>query len=60
MPRMTPEQKRTGRILRKRGFDQTRFNRETGYFRVRCSLCQALVINSVACHETGCYNQKNK
>lgn len=25
---------------------------------VRCSQCSALVINGVACHETGCPNQR--
>lgn len=28
----------------------------TGGYRVRCSACEALVINDVACHETGCPN----
>lgn len=29
---------------------------ERGQYRVRCSRCEALVINGTACHETGCPN----
>lgn len=47
-----------GRILRKRGFDLTTYSRSTGYYRPKCSQCQALVINGVACHETGCPNSR--
>lgn len=47
-----------GRKLRQRGFDQTTYDRRTGYYRPRCSQCQALVINGVACHETGCPNSR--
>jgi hypothetical protein len=47
---------RTGDNLRRRGFDLTTYNRSTGYYRVRCSQCEALVINGIACHETGCPN----
>lgn len=35
---------RTGERLRARGFDLTTYDRESGYYRVRCSECQALVI----------------
>lgn len=34
------------------GFDKTRSDR------VRCSLCEALVIQNTATHEHGCPNQK--
>jgi len=47
----------TGELLRRRGFDLTTYNRGTGYYRVRCSQCEALVINGLACHEPGCPNQ---
>jgi hypothetical protein len=45
-----------GQSLRRQGFDLTRFDRSEGYFRVGCSQCDALVIQGVACHETGCPN----
>lgn len=49
---------RTGERLRARGFDLTTYDRESGYYRVRCSQCQALVINGMATHETGCPNSR--
>lgn len=49
-----------GKKLRSRGFDQTRYIRSTGYWRVGCSQCQALCINGVACHESGCPNEKKE
>lgn len=48
--------------LHARGFDQSyRLERDdSGRFtracRAKCSQCEALVINGVACHETGCPN----
>lgn len=48
---------RMGDRLRRQGFDQGRYDRETGGYRVGCSQCAALVINGVPCHETGCPNQ---
>lgn len=45
--------------LRKRGFDESTYDRSTGYTRVRCSQCQALVICGVPTHETGCPNERN-
>jgi hypothetical protein len=47
-----------GRRLRQQGFDLTTYDRSTGYYRPRCSQCNALVINGVACHEHGCPNQR--
>jgi hypothetical protein len=44
--------------LRKRGFDQSYYNRSRGSHRVQCSQCKALVINGMACHETGCTNER--
>jgi hypothetical protein len=47
--------KRTG--LLRLGFDLTTGGRREGMtMRVRCSQCEALVINGEACHETGCPN----
>ena len=48
---------RTGDHLRAQGFDLTRKERGSDYYHVRCSQCEALVINGVACHETGCPNE---
>jgi hypothetical protein len=50
--------KRKGEVLRKQGFDHTEYDRSTGYYRVGCSQCECLVINGVACHESGCPNQR--
>lgn len=47
----------TGKRLRRLGFDKTTYNRSTGYYKVKCSQCEAVVINGIACHETGCPNQ---
>lgn len=38
------------------GFDLSRPNPSDNTIRVRCSQCEALVINGVPCHETGCPN----
>jgi hypothetical protein len=46
------------RRLKSEGFDLTRYNRWSGSWRVRCSQCEALVINGVATHETGCPNAR--
>jgi hypothetical protein len=55
---MASDVSRTGDRLRRQGFDLTRYDRGTATFRVRCSQCEALVINGVACHERGCPNQR--
>lgn len=47
-----------GRRLRTLGFDRTTYNRSTDSYRVRCSQCEALVINGTPCHETGCPNTR--
>ncbi len=39
-----------------RGFDATPFDRSGRFARPKCSQCEVLVINGVACHETGCPN----
>ena len=38
------------------GFDRTENVLFTSRYRIRCSQCEALVINGVACHETRCPN----
>jgi hypothetical protein len=48
---MTPRQ-----ILRARGFDMSRHVPLTKQYQLGCSQCEALVINGVATHETGCPN----
>jgi hypothetical protein len=48
--------KTLGQKLRAQGFDETRYDRAAGTYRVRCSQCEAMVINGVACHERGCPN----
>jgi hypothetical protein len=43
------------------GFDRSSCSQdEECSFRVRCSQCEALVINGVPCHETGCPNAKRR
>lgn len=44
-------------LLKRLGFDQSYYNRRTGYYKVKCSQCEATVINSTPCHETGCPNK---
>jgi hypothetical protein len=39
-------------LLERLGFDET--TADGGYLRVRCSSCEALVIQGVPCHERGC------
>lgn len=46
--------------LRDRGFDKSRVSDESDGARVGCSQCEALVINGVACHETGCPNESRR
>ena len=48
--------KGTLQSLRKAGFDYSEYDRRRGTYNVQCSQCEALVINGVACHETGCPN----
>ncbi len=38
-----------------RGFDRSCILRE-GFVKVRCSQCEALFINGIAAHESGCRN----
>lgn len=48
-----------GPRLRRLGFDRSTYNRESGTWRVRCSQCEALVINGCPCHESGCPNKRS-
>lgn len=61
----TPKAKRKvniGRRLRDLlGFDLAYYTRcggddFPGYWRVKCSQCEAIVINGIPCHELGCPN----
>jgi hypothetical protein len=52
---MTKTQERLAR-LHARGFDRAYIIRG-GMIRAACSQCAAIVINGLACHETGCPNQ---
>jgi hypothetical protein len=45
--------------LIRRGFDLTDHTRSR-FARPRCSQCEVLVINGVACHETGCPHQTHE
>jgi hypothetical protein len=56
MEKTRRKRNRTGEQLRRRGFDRTRYNRSEGTYSVRCSQCDAKVINGIACHEHGCPN----
>ncbi len=47
------------RSLRRRGFDGCR-SFSSGLVKVDCSQCSALVIQGLACHETGCPNQRSR
>lgn len=38
------------------GFDESAHIPGTRQWRIKCSCCEALVINGVPCHETGCTN----
>ena len=49
--------KRLSEIRERDGFDAS-YKLESGAIRIACSQCEALVINGVACHETGCPNAK--
>lgn len=44
-------------LLKRLGFDQSYYNRRTGYYKVKCSQCEATFINGTPCHETGCPNK---
>jgi hypothetical protein len=43
--------------LRARGFDLSYHIPFTREYKVKCSQCEAVAINGIACHEQGCPNQ---
>jgi hypothetical protein len=43
-------------ILKAKGFDESKYD-GNGHWRVRCSQCEALVINGIPTHERGCPNE---
>jgi len=47
----------TTKELKKEGFDKSYKDRSSGYLEVKCSQCDALVINGIPCHEIGCPNK---
>jgi len=54
-----------GPRLRSLGFDRSTYTRDPhdptqGSWRVRCSQCEALVINGCPCHESGCPNKRSE
>jgi hypothetical protein len=44
--------------LRRLGFDESRAVPFQRRWRVRCSQCEAMIINGVPCHERGCPNAR--
>lgn len=46
--------------LRDRGFDQSYSIPFQRAWEVRCSQCAAASINGIACHETGCPNERHE
>jgi hypothetical protein len=55
-----PKKKSLGPWLRKLGFDESYFRRDTWVWKVKCSQCEAVVINGTPCHEPGCPNRKKE
>ena len=45
--------------LKRKGFDES-YKAKDGGYRVRCSRCEAVVLNGVPVHEQGCSNEKNR
>jgi len=48
----------TTQELKRLGFDLSSKPRGEGYCDVKCSKCNAMVINGKPCHERGCPNEK--
>lgn len=44
--------------LKAQGFDLSYMQSRDGYVKVRCSQCEAMTIQGVPCHESGCPNEK--
>lgn len=47
-------------ILRFKGFDESKHVPFTKQYRVKCSACNALVINGTPTHEHGCPNKPSE
>lgn len=43
-----------------RGFDLSTSENASAYLRIRCSQCEAVSLNGLPCHETGCPNATNE
>lgn len=56
----TSRKARLVRKLKARGFDLTSGVRGSDTVYVRCSRCEALVINGIAAHERGCPNSRKR
>ena len=56
--RHKPKKRAMGAVLRSQGFDESKYDRSSGYYSVKCSQCEALVVNGIACHEHGCPNKR--
>jgi len=52
------ERSKIGASLRRRGFDNSSYDRESKAYRVRCSQCHSMVVNGTAIHERGCPNER--
>lgn len=46
--------------LQARGFDLSKYSHFTQAMRVRCSQCEAMVVNGVPIHESGCPNETHE
>jgi hypothetical protein len=57
---MNVKSRSKGERLRNLGFDLSTYDRMSRSYRVRCSQCEALVINGVPCHERGCPNERKE
>lgn len=48
------------RGLKKQGFDLSAFDEVNQTWKVKCSKCEAGVLNGYPCHEVGCSNNSKK
>jgi hypothetical protein len=59
MATKSKQAQQAGRV-RKLGFDKSHVSSDRNGVAVRCSQCEAMVINGVPCHEQGCPNAKKR
>lgn len=52
--------KRARRLREQQGFDRSRVSWDHQGVEVRCSQCEASVVNNVAIHERGCPNERRR